>query len=191
MIKLNKIFLLVFGIINSLYSQSNQIDCNIVETNFQYYQLTILKFDSQPTFINLVGENIDFNKIPNDNFQTFIDNVLIKSSFVPISMDRSYYFKNCENKITTEKEDLIFTAKFNNIFKKLSKKSKTSLDLKTGEKITIEKIGIDGSFLKIDIDKLKYEKSSIYPEGIYNSKSIKNYYVLYKVKKYIKLKCLK
>lgn len=191
MIKLNKIVLLLFGIVNTLYSQSNQIECNIVEANFQYYQLTILKADSQPTFINLIGENIDFNKIPNDDLKTFIENVLDKSSFVPISMNRSYYFKNCDNKVSTEKEDLIFIAKFNDVFKKLSKKNRISLDLKTGEKINIEKIEIDGTFLKIDIDKLKYEKSSIYPEEIYDSKFIKNYCVVFKVKKYIKSKCWK
>lgn len=187
--KLYKIVLLIFGITNALYSQSNETECNIVEANFQYYQLTILKTDSQPTFINLIGENIDFNKVPNDDIRIFIDNVLEKSSFVPISMNRSYYFKNCDNKLFTEKQDLIFIAKFNNLFKKLSRKNRTSLDLKTGEKITIEKIGIDGTFLKIDIDKLKYEKSSIYPEEIYDSKFIKNYYVVFNVKKYIKLKC--
>lgn len=186
--KFNKLYLIVLFFCASIYSQERKSSCQEFEETFQYFQITIFIENVEPLLINVVGKDINFDDFSKETLSGFINDLYDKHNFMPSFItDRNFYLKGCNIASIDKISDLIFVSKFNGKFEKLSKKYKKYYELKTGEKITVQGIVIEGSFLRFKKDELKFEKISFYPDEIYNCSKIENYLIPIQISSFYKL----
>lgn len=170
--------LIIIVIISTSYSKKNEMKCKTITCNTNYYEIIIFKENNSPFYINVIGNNIDLQKFSNDSLQLFINNLYSgNNKFIPIIMNTEYYYKHCEKKLNSKKEELIFKSKINNLFINNKVILNRKIFLKSGEKIDIKGINLKGLFMVIDNNKLNFQNISLYPEEIYDCKEIKEYYI--------------
>ncbi|WP_306352563.1 hypothetical protein [Flavobacterium sp. '19STA2R22 D10 B1'] len=181
------ILIILCFFINSYSQEKNE--CSIINEDFEYFEITIFTDNVEPLFFNVIGKNINFSNYCNESLKKFIDDLYHHNYFVPSFItNRAYYFKNCNSIKIDSKEDLIFIGKLNGSIKKLSKKNILDFYLKSGEKISIKGIKLNGSFIKYNIKLTTIENISFYPNEIYECKNIKDYIVPFKIEHFSKLK---
>jgi hypothetical protein len=185
--KINNIKIIKFLILLNIfifkisYSQNKNIECNKIVCNTNYYKIRILKENNHPFFINLIGIDVNFDDLPKESLQNFINNIYTKNKFTPIIMNTEYYYKYCEIKLNSKKVELMLKSKINNMFINNKVFLKKQIFLESGEQIDITGVSIKGMFLVIDNNKLNFQNISLYPEEIYDCKEINEYYIPIKI----------
>jgi hypothetical protein len=177
----NNFYLLLIFICSNVFSQKNNENCSQIDSTFNYFQITIFKENNEPFFLNIIGNNIAFNKASKNSLQSFLDDLYKNNVFSPILISRLNYLDFCNIENISNSEDLKFIAKFNGLFNKNSKKYKQKINLSSGEQIEIKGVNFRGVFLNIKRKNLEYEKMSIYPTEIYECDKIYNYYIPLKI----------
>jgi hypothetical protein len=187
--KFIKIYLVIILFCPSIHSQNKNIDCQKINEDFQYFQIIIFSNNIEPLFINVVGDNINFDILSKESLSNFIRDLYEKYNFVPSFItDRNFYLNECNPTNIDKMNDLKFVSKFNGEVEKLSKKSKKLFDLKTGERIQIKGIGLKGTFLQFRIADHNFQKISFYPNELYECTKIKNYLIPLNIEKFYKIK---
>ncbi|BFM45280.1 hypothetical protein CFS9_39210 [Flavobacterium sp. CFS9] len=187
--RFNKLYLAILFFCINAFSQEQKINCQKIKGDYQYFQITIFIDSLEPSYINVIGNEINFDSLSKESLSKFMYDLYTKNNFVPSFItDRNFYFKECNPTDIDKTSDLKFTSKFNGEVENLCKKNKKYYDLKTGEKILVKGVRIKGTFLQFDKLGFNFQKISFYPNDLYECSKIGNYIIPLEIEKFCKIK---
>lgn len=188
--KVNKLYLAILFFCISVFSKEQKINCQKITGDLQYFQIAIFMDNVEPSYINVIGSEINFDNLSKESLSKFMFDLYERGSFVPSFItDRNFYLKECNPTNIDKTSDIKFTSKFNGEVEKLSKKNKKYYDLKTGEKILVKGgIQMKGTFLQFGKVEYNFQKISFYPNDLYECSKIENYIIPLEIEKFSKIK---